>query len=568
VSVVLSEHLPLLATAPDGIQKLRGLILELAVRGKLVPQDPNDEPASELLERITRERARLVMDKGKKSKETPVVGEEAWPFEVPESWQWIRFAQLNPEFQNGESSRGETSGTEIIVLRLADISKGEISVADTRSVILPEGSIAKYQLLKNDLLIIRVNGSAEIVGRLILCNEGLPAIYCDHFIRVRIGDTSISHRFLRVIGDAPVTRRQIQNLFITTAGQKTVNQGHIGGLIIPLPPLAEQHRIVAKVDELMALCDQLEAEQVGAEAAHARLVDTLLATLTQSYDATDLATNWQRLVEHFDTLLTTESSLHALKQTILQLAVMGKLVPQDANDEPASELLGRIAQEKVRLEAKGGRKNQKVMPIIRTDRLPSGWEAATLPELCEIGGGATPSKANSVYWGEGLPWVSPKDMKVEHISDAQDHVTECALNETRLPRIPTGSLLIVVRGMILVHSFPVATTQVEVAINQDMKSLTPFISEMKSYLALALRGWKQQILELVDRSTHGTCKLQSEKLFSFHFGIPPLAEQHRIIAKVDELMTLCDRLKADLAESHSHQKRLASTLIETALQAA
>ena len=122
--------------------------------------------------------------------------------------------------------------------------------------------------------------------------------------------------------------------------------------------------------------------------------------------------------------------------------------------------------------------------------------------------------------------------------------------------------------MILLHSFPVATTRAEVAINQDMKALTPFLPELQPYIALALRGWKPQILELVDRSTHGTCKLQSEKLFTFCFAIPPLAEQHRIVAKVDELMALCDRLKADLAESRARQARLSATLIETALRAA
>ena len=103
----------------------------------------------------------------------------------------------------------------------------------------------------------------------------------------------------------------------------------------------------------MALCDRLEAEQADAGVAHAQLVATLLGTLTQSTDAADLAANWQRLAKHFDTLFATESSLDALKQTILQLAVMGKLVPQDPNDEPASELLKRVAKERTRLEAEG-----------------------------------------------------------------------------------------------------------------------------------------------------------------------------------------------------------------------
>lgn len=279
----LAEHFDTLFTTESSIDALKQTILQLAVMGKLVPQDPSDEPASELLKSIAQERSRLEMaGTRKKSIPMPVVGEDERPFEVPEIWQWIRFSQLDPEFQNGESSRGAASGTEIVVLRLADISKGEISLTDTRSVVLPESSIKKYQLLQNDLLVIRVNGSAEIVGRLILCDESLAAIYCDHFIRVRIKDTSIAHRFLRLIGDAPVTRRQIQSLFITTAGQKTVNQGHIGGLMIPFPPIAEQHRIVAKVDELMTLCDRLKADLAESRRHQERLASTLIESALQA----------------------------------------------------------------------------------------------------------------------------------------------------------------------------------------------------------------------------------------------------------------------------------------------
>ena len=130
----------------------------------------------------------------------------------------------------------------------------------------------------------------------------------------------------------------------------------------------------------MALCDRLEAEQTDAGAAHARLVATLLGTLTQSADAADLAANWQRLAEHFDTLFTTESSLDALKQTILQLAVMGKLVPQDPNDEPASELLKRIAKERARLEAEGICKKSKASRQL--ERM-SGH--LTLPRWLDVG---------------------------------------------------------------------------------------------------------------------------------------------------------------------------------------
>ena len=138
-----------------------------------------------------------------------------------------------------------------------------------------------------------------------------------------------------------------------TAGQKRLPKGFLELNPFPLPPLAEQHRIVAKVDELMALCDRLEVEQADAANAHTTLVHTLLGTLARSRDAPELAATWQRLSQSFDTLFSTEASLEALKKTILQLAVMGKLVPQDPNDEPASELLKRIAKERARVEDEG-----------------------------------------------------------------------------------------------------------------------------------------------------------------------------------------------------------------------
>ena len=565
MSVALSEHLPLLASAPEGIQKLRGLILELAVRGKLVPQDPDDEPASELLKRIAKERARLEIGTTReKNGQTPPSGESGRPFGLPKGWEWERFGEV-AEIERGGSPRpiksfltDDPDGLNWI--KIGDTDIGGKYITSTSEKIRREGLTKTRMVYPGDFLLT----NSMSFGRPYITQ--IKGCIHDGWLRIS-PPKSLDKDYLYTLLSSPFVRK----LFVIAAAGAVVmnlNADKVRELSIPLPPLAEQHRIVAKVDELMALCDRLGAEQADADAAHARLVNTLLGTLTQSADAADLAANWQRLAEHFDALFTTEASLDALKQTILQLAVMGKLVPQDPNDEPASELLTRIAKERAKLEIERAVKKSKPRSLISQCEPPEGWEPATLPDLCKIGGGATPSKAKSAYWGDGLPWVSPKDMKVEHLFDAQDHVTELALSETRLPRISSGSLLIVVRGMILLHSFPVATTRAEVAINQDMKALTPFLPELQPYIALALRGWKPQILELVDRSTHGTCKLQSEKLFTFCFAIPPLAEQHRIVAKVDELMALCDRLKADLAESRARQARLSATLIETALRAA
>lgn len=194
--------------------------------------------------------------------------------------------------------------------------------------------------------------------------------------------------------------------------------------------------------------------------------------------------------------------------------------------------------------------------------LPSGWCWSRLPELASVLGGATPSKAVSGNWIGDIPWVSPKDMKVAIIADAQDHIAPAALKGS-LSLISAGSLLMVVRGMILAHSFPVTQTTVPVTINQDMKALTPVDARLLPFLTLLCEGLKPEILKLVERSTHGTCKLESAKIFGLPIPFPPLAEQMRIVVRVNELRHLCTDLRERLASLRATQARLAEALIES-----
>lgn len=236
---------------------LRKSILTLAVQGKLVPQDP--------------------IEKGHRIAKADAFDE---PFEVPASWQWIEIADLQPEFQNGASSRGDKGGVPIVVLRLADIKNRRIDLHDPRSIAIDNKQVAKYRLEAGDTLITRVNGSADIVGTFIPVEIALDAIYCDHFIRMRVDSARLAPAYTALVGESELVRDQIRNLFITTAGQKTVNQTHIRSLRIPLPPLAEQRRIVAKLDELMALVDTLEMQLATARTTGAKLVEALVTELT------------------------------------------------------------------------------------------------------------------------------------------------------------------------------------------------------------------------------------------------------------------------------------------------
>ena len=273
----IAAHFDTLFTTEASIDALKQTLLQLAVMGKLVPQDPNDEPASALLKRIQAEKARLIAEgKIKKDKLLPPIADDEKPFELPQGWEWIGLSDLMPEFQNGVSSRGDKGGKPTIVLRLADIKNRCISLDDTRTIPINSRDIEKYQLSAGDILITRVNGSADIVGSFILNDSEVEAIYCDHFIRMRIAAQWINANYLCLLGESSLVRNKIQSLFITTAGQKTVNQGHIGSLLIALPPIGEQRRIVAKVDELMALCDQLNSRLTLASQVQQKLADVVV----------------------------------------------------------------------------------------------------------------------------------------------------------------------------------------------------------------------------------------------------------------------------------------------------
>ncbi|WP_145525071.1 restriction endonuclease subunit S [Yersinia rohdei] len=538
-----------------GIKKLRELILELAVRGKLVPQDPNDEPASELLKRIAAEKVKLVKQgKIKKQKPLPEISEEEKPFELPLGWEWVRLGDA-VEVINGRAYKKHEmlqSGTPL--LRVGNLfTSNEWYYSDLE---LDED---KY-IDKDDLIYAWSASFGPFIW------QGDRVIYHYHIWKLKLFSESALSKFFLHDYLASITEK------IKSQGNGIamlhMTKERMEKQVIALPPLIEQISIVSKIKELMTLCDQLEQQSLTSLDAHSQLVETLLATLTESQNAEELAENWARISQHFDTLFTTEASIDALKQTILQLAVMGKLVPQDPNDEPASELLKRIEQEKAQLVKEGKIKKQKPLPPISEDEkpfeLPVGWEWVRFGDIGIIRGGGTPSKNNQEYWSGSIPWVSPKDMKVDYISRTELNISISAITNSSVHYIPINSLLFVVRGMILSHTFPVAINTKEVTINQDMKAITSNLFNTDFLLNL-MKGFSTVVLKRVERSSHGTCKLVSDKLFNLQLPVPSLDEQMRINVRVTELFSICDSLKSRLQSVQQTQLHLADALTDAAL---
>ncbi|ELQ5994076.1 restriction endonuclease subunit S [Cronobacter dublinensis] len=308
-----------------GIKKLRELILELAVRGKLVPQDPNDEPASELLKRIATEKAELVKQgKIKKQKPLPEISEDEKPFELPEGWEWVRLGTVVNVFNGNSISATEKEkkyskkeGRPFIATK--DVGYGFDELDYENGIAIPH-AIDKFKVAKK--------------GAILICAEGGSA---GKKCGISNQDICFGNKLFAnecYIGVEPV---YILSNFLSPsffARFESYMTGIIGGistskfieLLVPLAPELEQSRIICRVKELISLCDQLEQQSLTSLDAHQQLVETLLATLTESQSAEELAENWARISQHFVTLFTTEASIDALKQTILQLAVRGLLI--------------------------------------------------------------------------------------------------------------------------------------------------------------------------------------------------------------------------------------------------
>ncbi|ECC3482457.1 restriction endonuclease subunit S [Salmonella enterica subsp. enterica] len=529
-----------------GIKKLRELILELAVRGKLVPQDPNDEPASELLKRIAAEKAELVKQgKIKKQKPLPKISEEEKPFELPEGWEWIRFGSIY-EMEYGNNLPQEKRS-----------NSGEYNVYGSNGIVGTHNEAC----IKSPCIVIGRKGSA---GALNLSDQA--ACWVTDVAYSTIPPSAMNLEFVFI---------QFHTLGLDTLGKGIkpgLNRNDAYNLTIAIPPQSEQKAIVSKVNELMSLCDQLEQHSLTSLDAHQQLVETLLTTLTNSQNADELAENWARISEHFDTLFTTEASIDALKQTILQLAVMGKLVPQDPNDEPASELLKRIAQEKAQLVKDGKMKKPKPLPPISDEEkpfeLPEGWEWVKLGNILHDIKYGTSQKCD--YNIAGYPVlripnivkgiIDLSDIKYGALTDSE--LKDLTLNKNDLLFIRSnGSTNIVGQSTLVQHDLKdhaYAGYIIRVRLHNEYINARYINIVMKSNLI------REQI-EGPIRTTTGVKNINSNELMGLLVPLPPKNEQGIIIKQISNIDTTLSNLKVSIQSAQQTQLHLADALTDAAI---
>ena len=527
-----------------------------------------DEPASELLERIAAEKARLLkagaikpQRTGKSRVSSPT------RFALPMGWEWACLQAVCMSITDGDHLPPPKAEQGVPFLVISNIRTQTINYRSQRWVPRSyyEALDSSRQPRPGDLLY-------TLVG-----SFGIP---------VEVLDTKefCVQRHIGIIRPAqwissPFLARVLASRFIydqakdcaTGIAQKTVPLSGLRSLLIPLPPIAEQHRIVAKVDELMALCDRVEEARTAREHARDRLTAASLARLSApDADEGAFRSHARFAVDALPALTAHVNQVTRLRQTILNLAVRGKLVEQDLGDEPAVALLERIAAEKARLvRAKAIRRPRHFANggyLTPQFEVPPSWCWCRLDTVGAIIGGGTPSAtdpANFAEPGKGVPWLTPADLgryNDLYIERGSRDLSEKGLRSSSATMMPVGTVLFTSRapiGYVAIAANPIAT-------NQGFKSIVPYVADCSRFIALAMQVFASEI----DANAPGTTfkEVSGKIVASVPLPVPPLAEQHRIVAKVDELMVLCDRLEMGLTVATTTRCNLLESLLYEALE--
>jgi len=533
MTALLTDNLPLLAGAPNGIKKLRELILELAVRGKLVPQDPSDEPARELLKRIAEEKTRLVAEgKIKKQKALTEIAEEEKPFVIPTHWEWVRLDSLLKKIGAGSTPLGGKQAyvaDGVKFLRSQNVWNEGLRLNDVAFIPVETHQKMSGTHVEAGDLLFNITGAS--IGRCAAVPSDFDTGNVSQHVTIIRPISGDTQPFLHVVLVSQLVQQTVRDVQVGVS-REGLSIGKLSQFLIPFPPEAEQYRIVAKVDELMALCDHLEARQADADSAHTRLVQVLLDDLTQTSDAIDFATNWQRLAEHFHTLFTTESSIDALRQTLLYFAADGRLV---SSAEPAHYLA--------------------LSDVIYGDSLNGSskkpQDSPGAVEILRISAGT--GVADFLTDENEHKWADVTEAETKKFLLAKDDLLACRFNGN-LHYVGAFSLYCGTRGV------PQIFPDKLIRFRANRSKASPHYLK---YILNAAPARAQ--IESFCATTVGNIGISAKNLKTIKLRLPSLQEQSKIVDLLDKLLALCVQLKNRVTLARQLNAQLASTLVERAL---
>ncbi len=559
---LLEQHFDTAFAAPDGIPRLRELILKLAMQGKLVPQDPNDSPASELIRTIEAEKKRLVKErKIKAPKPLPEITASDEPYALPQGWQWVRLGAMGSIFNGNSINASEKESKYVGVEGLPYIATKDVGYGfeplnyDNGICIPPDEE--KFRIAHQGAVLICAEGGSAgkkcgLTDRDICFGNKL-------FANELYGQ--IPSRFILYVYQSPAFR----------ASFTAAMTGIIGGVSIakfieipiPLPPLEEQHRIVAKVDQLIAQCDVLENLRIEREkkrlTTHAAALSQLLDT-TGDRSADDA---WAFITQHFGDLYSVKENVTELRKTILQLAVRGRLSDQTDEDGSAIETLTKVASERRRL------KIQESPNPIRDAKplgyeIPGHWEWHCLGDLLVSGptNGFSPravdyetpvrsltlsATTSGVFKGEHAKFIAD-----EISSDSDLWLRDGDILVQRGNTLEYVGVPAVYRGEPNCYIYPDLMMKLRVSSELDTDYL---------YFAMSSEPARNFLRERASGTSGTMPKINQKTLKSLPIPIPPIQEQHRIVVKINRLMNMCNALEEKIDAAANQQTALLSSLM-------
>ena len=473
-------------------KKLRQKILDLAIRGKLVPQDPNDEPASVLLERIKAEKERLIKEgKIKRSKKTAKTSDtphyENVPFEVPKGWVWTTIEEICSKIGSGSTPKGSNYSVKGIPFFRSQNVYNDRLVYDDIKYISEEvhQKMKATEVLANDLLLNITGGS---LGRCAV----VPADF-------NCGNVSQHVCIMRSVLVEPeyfhalvLSSYFAKSMKITGSGREGLPKYNLEQMGFPLPPLTEQQRIVTEIEHWFALLGQIEKGK-----------------------------------------LDLQNIIKQTKSKVLDIAIHGKLVPQDPNEEPAIELLKRINPDFTPCD--NGHYTQ--LPF----EVPQNWSWTTLGKIGKWQSGSTPNRLNKDYYNGNIPWLKTGDLNDGYITHIPEYITEKALNETSVKLNPTGSVLIAMYGATIgkigILTFPATT-------NQACCACEVFNGIDREFIFLFLLSHREEFIKMGGGGAQPN--ISKEKIINTYIPLPPFTEKKRIINAVNKIFAQLDAIMESL----------------------
>jgi len=559
------ENFEVIASAGPDLGRLRSLVVELAVRGRLSTREDQDESIEVLLERVGRE-------VGARGAKYGPVGHDETPFPIPSHWRWVRWGHLALGTSSGWSPQCESrprGDDEWGVLKVSAVSWNTFRSDENKA--LPKGIAPRpeFSVRTGDFLMSRAN-TAELVGRSVIVGDAPERLLLsDKIIRCEFSD-SVEKHFVGLCNLSVAARAHyVTHASGTSDSMKNISRDVILSMPVPLPPLAEQKRIVAKVDQLMALCDELEARQTRKRETGTRLTKSALEALISAEGPEEFDAAWKRVVENFDVLIDRANGVNLLREVILRLGCSGRLVGRVIREGDANSVLASLRNTTVHSVRRGVPDRVEVPPVVAAWRLPPHWVAVSIAELLRVGelvdlkdgnhGANHPLAAE--YTAAGIPFIMASNVRRLVDYDGAKKLPPQVVARLRVGFAEPGDVIYTHKGTIG-----------RVALNTQACILTPQTTYYRirrpirwlvpEYLRFVLMSsmHHEQVADVSEQTTRDF--LPVSRQYAAFLPLPPLEEQRRISEKLKQLMNLCDTLEVRLGEAEDRAAKLVGAVVQ------